>query len=151
MRLFRLCIPLATVLPVWAGTAEPLGGHEEYIYEISFSRDGALMASAAGDNTAMVWDVAGRKVVHVLKHDAAVYSARISPDGRTVATVGEHGKIVLWDTASWEPRVTRRPHRRAIRDVAFSPDGKRIATAGADAIVQVLDARTGLAQLAGLG
>ena len=34
-----------------------LEGHDEYVYMISFSRNGKLMATAAGDNRAIVWQL----------------------------------------------------------------------------------------------
>ena len=35
-----------------------LRGHKDTVYQLVFSRDGALLASGGGDNTVKLWDVA---------------------------------------------------------------------------------------------
>ena len=86
MNSFWVFLLLALALPA---LAEPLvfpEGHAEYIYELAFSSDGEQLVSAAGDNTAIIWDSATHQKLHVLEHESAVYSAVMSPDGKSVAT-----------------------------------------------------------------
>jgi WD40 repeat protein len=124
-----------------------LDGHEEYIYEIAFSADGRLMATASGDNTAIVWDTATRRKLHVLEHEAAVYSARISPDGKAVATGCGDGQVTLWDPSNGQRIKQVQRHADAVYAVAFSPDGRLLASAGGstdggDAVCRILSAQS---------
>ena len=89
---------LLTAPFVRANTLEVLDAHEEYVYMVSFSRDSRLMVTAAGDNTAIIWNVETRKPIHVLQHDAAVYAVGVSPDGRMIATGCGEGHVAIWKT-----------------------------------------------------
>ena len=42
---------------------EPLKGHTNSVYQVVFSRDGKMLASAGGDNTVRLWDVATRQPI----------------------------------------------------------------------------------------
>jgi WD40 repeat protein len=69
-----------------AGARQILDEHIDNIYSCSFAPNGGWLASASGDNTVVVWDVAGQSVRHVLQHDAAAYCAVFSPDGSRLWT-----------------------------------------------------------------
>lgn len=105
-------------------------GHDEYVYTVSFSRDGRTMATAAGDNRAIIWDIEKRKPLHKLDHDAAVYAAAVSPDGLLVATASGEGEVALWNVATGKQVAIQKGHNDAVYGIAFSPDGKSLASAG---------------------
>lgn len=107
-----------------------LEAHDEYVYTISFSEDRRMMATAAGDNTAIIWDLDNWKPRHVLEHDAAVYAAAVSPDGKLIATATGEGVVSLWDADAGSRIIQKAGHQDAVYCVVFSPDGKRIASAG---------------------
>ncbi len=127
-----LTIPgaLLFALTALADIPDVLEAHAEYVYKISFSRDGRLMATASGDNTAIIWNAATREPVHVLPHDAAVYSAAIRADGKVVATASGDGHISLWDTQDGTRVTQSKGHGDAVYCLAFSPDGQLLASAG---------------------
>jgi WD40 repeat protein len=72
------------------------------------SADGARLASASGDGTVRVWDVA-TGVARVLSgHHGGVDAVAFSPDGRTVASAGLDGTARLWgETVPAEPEAVR--------------------------------------------
>lgn len=113
-----------------ADSTNELAGHDEYVYMISFSRDGQLMATAAGDNTAIIWNAAKREPLHVLEHDNAVYAASISPDGKYVATASGDGVVAIWNARNGAKVTQAKHHQDAVYCVAFSPDGQLLASAG---------------------
>jgi len=113
-----------------ANAIEVLDRHQEYVYMVSFSRDGRFLVTAAGDNSAIIWDVQKQTPLHVLPHDAAVYAAVFSPDGKHVASGSGDGSVILWNTADGGQVARQKQHGDAVYCVSFSPDGQRLASAG---------------------
>ena len=75
---------------------ERLLGHREQAGAVRFSPKGALLASAADDDTVLVWDVKRGTVRHRL--DAGdVNAVAFSPDGSKLATGGEDAALRIWD------------------------------------------------------
>ena len=115
---------------VAADGESPLAAHDEYVYMIRFSSDGEAMATAAGDNSAVIWDWPKRKKRHVLKHKAAVYAAVFSPDARQVATASGDGFVTLWDTSDGKLIQQKEEHADAVYCIDYSPDGSQLASIG---------------------
>ena len=117
--------------------------HAEYIYQVDFSTKGDLMATAAGDNSAIVWDFAKRKKLLVLEDESAVYTAVLSPDGKTLATGNGDGFVTLWDAVTGKQLKREQHHADAVYTLAFSPKGDFLASgggsaAGGDAVCRLL-------------
>src|SRR5258705_4790432 len=76
-------------------------GHSFMIKAIAFSPDGTLLASASGDETARLWEVATGREIHVLKgHGSHVSAVAFSPDGKTLASGSWDMTVKLWDPAT---------------------------------------------------
>ena len=73
------------LVEVWSHAGTPLlalKGHDEVVYELAFSADGARLVSACKDGTSRVWDVASGACVHVHDFKAGwVRSVALSPAG----------------------------------------------------------------------
>jgi WD40 repeat protein len=77
---------MATGTPRWSFT-----GHRSSIFDLAFSRDGELLASASGDSTVLVWDLTGlRRSGEVRPNDPA----RLWDD--LAVTEGERAARALW-------------------------------------------------------
>jgi transcription initiation factor TFIID subunit 5 len=66
---------------------------------VAVSPDGYLMASAADDNTIMLWDLGSGKAIKRLSgHTAVPYSLEFSRDGNVLASGGADGTVRVWKT-----------------------------------------------------
>ena len=118
--------------------------HAEYIYQVDFSPDGSVMVTAAGDNSAIIWDFTKRKKIHVLEDESAVYCSVLSPDGTTLATGNADGYVTLWNTGTGEQVKRVKHHADSVFALTFSPKGDILASgggssAGGDAVCRLLD------------
>ena len=110
---------------------------------VTFSPDGALLATAGADDTAIIWDVRLNAPAATLSgHRDDVQSVAFSPDSKTVATGSSDATIGLWDTDG-ELLNTLQGHQGPVWQVAFSPDGRTLASAGLDQAVIIWDLASG--------
>jgi WD40 repeat protein len=77
-----------------------LTGHPTAVLGLSFSHDGATLASTDQDGTAIIWDLATGHARETLRgHTAAVTGVAFSPDDRTLYTASSDRSVIVWDLA----------------------------------------------------
>lgn len=132
-----------------------LGGQNDRVTALAFSRDGHLLAvasSTAGKahQVRLYPFVADRapmpaEAVAVNRHDDIIYDLAFSPDGKLLASCGYDRLIRLWDVSAAVKKEVRvlKDHSDAVYGLSFSPDGKLLASGAADRAVKVWDVATG--------
>ena len=94
-----------------------LEGHNSWVTDLTFSRDGAWLAAAASESTIRLWDTSRWKEPRILRGNGDnVLSVEFSPDGRMLASGAKDGSALLWDIA---PRPSRYGHRLLPSEVTF--------------------------------
>jgi WD40 repeat protein len=105
----------------------PLGHHAGGIHNLTFSPDGARLASTGSDRMVRLWDVEHRTLEAVFPLEFHGFSTTWSPDGRSIAVSGQGQVVPLWpvpprpgvpedlhDLATWMARLsTASPDPRA--------------------------------------
>jgi RNA polymerase sigma factor (sigma-70 family) len=130
--------------------AMPLVGHWGAVRAVAFAPGGKFLATAGGDKTVRVWDLATGRQVHELEQRGEAVGVAFSPDGKVLfcSSAGRESELTRWDVATGEqaPGVTNRSLRKMRGRgfaLAVSPDGKTVAAGLGDCTV-VVDGASGV-------
>ena len=140
-----------------------LKGHTDMVHAITFSPDGALLASCSGrwdgnDNTIRLWKTKTGKqhakitnvvIENLKKGTRAVTAVAFSPDGKTIASTDTSCDVKLWDVDTKKQKAILKAlpgHSNSYyaqnHALAFSPDGTTLVSTGLSATINVWDVET---------
>lgn len=125
-----------------------LHGHSDSVDSVAMSPDGKFYATGSGDRTAIIWDAATAKQVHVLKgHTDAIWKVAFSPDSKTLLTTSADQTALLWDLTACDaatcPSRALTGHTKPVWSGAFSPNGDAVVTVGEDGLAKLWDTADG--------
>src|ERR1700756_1257190 len=83
----------------WAGAPAEFKGHDGLVFNVAFSNDGKILATASFDGTVKLWDFATGKDPKILKgHTGPVYGLAFNNADSTIMATGGDDKIIkLWN------------------------------------------------------
>ncbi|WP_013324116.1 AAA-like domain-containing protein [Gloeothece verrucosa] len=113
-----------------------LRGHQAEIWQLKFSPDSRLLASASSDGTAKLWTREGKLFRTLAGHTSAVWGVAFSRDGQMIATGSGDNRVKLWNLEG-KLLKTFIGHQAAVWGVDFSPDGKIIASGSVDTTIKL--------------
>ncbi len=124
-------------------TGRTIRGHAEAVYQVAFSPDSSLLATASFDNTVRLWRVSDGGEAGVLTgHGGKVFSLAFLPDGQHILSASEDKTIKLWSLPTAGPPPLE-GHGAPVISLALSPDGKWLASGSEDGGVRIWNAVQG--------
>jgi WD40 repeat protein/predicted Ser/Thr protein kinase len=133
-------------------TSFSLPAHDDGVWSLAFTPDGAWLASGSFDHTARLTRSDGRGVAKVfVGHSLSLYDVALDPSGRWLATGSYDSTVRLWDLQ--QPLLATRlvGHDKTVQRVRAHAASERVLTASQDGTVRIWSTRDGttLAQFPG--
>ncbi|KAF5327280.1 hypothetical protein D9619_004035 [Psilocybe cf. subviscida] len=132
-------------------TVATLEAHTNEVWDIQWSHDGAFLASASSDKSAIIWRKAERSShtaatsmqdwsVHLVLNDDIFAVGRLawSPDDKVLLTSSEH-LSKMWDTETGSCIRILEEHEETVTSICWLPDGTGFVTGSLDRKVIVWD------------
>ena len=117
-----------------------LSGHKSDVTAITFSRDGAHIASGDAGGTVIIWGAkSGKPQLELLGHSNAIEGLTFSPDGKWLITSSDDTTIKVWDAMTGSLLHDYHEFTGVTDTVTFSPDGRFFAFSDGSIHVSRLD------------
>uniref|UniRef100_A0A8C4Q748 Katanin p80 WD40 repeat-containing subunit B1 n=1 Tax=Eptatretus burgeri TaxID=7764 RepID=A0A8C4Q748_EPTBU len=99
-------------------------GHADCVNCVRFSPDGRWIASAGGDGSARIWDLAAGKLLHnFTNHTDAINTVEFHPSEYLLATGSADRTVRFWDLEKFTQVSCTDGQAMPIRSVLFGVDG----------------------------
>ncbi|PPQ85245.1 hypothetical protein CVT25_010018 [Psilocybe cyanescens] len=113
------------------------------IYAVTFSMNGAQIASGSTDGFVRIWDASSGEELKILKgHNGVVNSVSFTSDDRWIASGSDDLSVRVWDVWNGEIAKIMEGHTGAVNSVSFSRSGSWIVSGSDDTSIRVWDVST---------
>ncbi|KAL1956146.1 hypothetical protein VTO42DRAFT_7581 [Malbranchea cinnamomea] len=124
-----------------ANSSKPVArmlGHQKEVNHVTFSPDGAYIASASFDNHVKLWNARDGKFISSLRgHVGAVYQCCFSADSRLLVSSSKDTTLKVWDVRTGKLAMDLPGHLDEVYAVDWSPDGEKVGSGGRDKAVRI--------------
>ena len=131
---------------LWQGQTflQKLPGHTSAVFDVTFSHNGQLFATAGSEGTVRVWDTATGHVSYIIAgHSGGVTAVQFFPDDSQVLTAGRDNTAKIWRVVPGISPLILAGHSAGILNVGYNKEGNWIVTTGEDRTALIWDAQTG--------
>jgi serine/threonine protein kinase len=112
--------------------------HSQWVYDVGFSANGQLFASASDDAAVNLWQLNdGSMVRKMIAPFGSLSSLDFSPNNSLLAAGSWNGVVGVWDLTNGNLLRMLNENENSILDVAFSPDSQLLAAASEDHTILV--------------
>jgi WD40 repeat protein len=118
--------------------------HAHAVLAIDFSPDGRTMYTGGDDGQIFAWDTANwTKAKPIINRGGGVMCMQLSPDGALLATGSFNGRLCVYRVADWKVLYLEKVCKGRLYALTWLGDSSRLAAGGEDAVLSVVDVRTG--------
>ena len=119
-----------------------LRGHEDWVLDAAFGRDGTMLATIAG-KTLRLWDE-NDDAHEISVSTDELYDVEFRRDGRLVLAAGADGVARVWEAATGGLLFELRGHTGGVNSASFTSDGRSVVTVSEDGSTRVWDVTSGV-------
>jgi WD40 repeat protein len=120
------------------------GGHGDFVTVLTYSPDGAILASGSRDTTIRLWDSASGTPIGTLSRPDRIFGVAFSPIENAIASASADGSVRIWSTSTGELLQVLPGHTDFVQCVAFSPNGSVLASGSRDRTIRLWNGKTRL-------
>jgi WD40 repeat protein len=111
---------------------------------VPFSHDGKHLISGSGDNSAIIWDTEGRKLLYRLQgHNDDIYAVGFTPDGGRAVTGSIDATLRLWRVSDGSLIAELKGHKEAVKTLAIRSSDGMIASGDFAGEIRLWDGKDG--------
>ena len=125
-------------------------GHPYVVFNVKFSPDGEMAASAGNGAIVILWDIETGEEIRRFEDfwedhiypDNSFWNIAFSPDGQQLFALHSSGPIIVWDIESGE-QIRQLDGHQGGGSVIFRDDGREMVSASVDSQVVLWDVQKG--------